>query len=117
VQERPAINKLTVTGNKDIKTEDLMKGLKENGMAEGDTFNRLVLDKMSQELTRQYQNRGKYNVEITPAVSRLDRNRVDVTITVKEGKAARIQHVTWWATRSSPTRTSSTPGSPASTTG
>jgi outer membrane protein insertion porin family len=70
-----------------------MKGLKENGMAEGDTFNRLVLDKMSQELTRQYQNRGKYNVEITPTVSRLDRNRVDVTITVKEGKAARIQHI------------------------
>jgi len=93
VQERPAINKLTVTGNKDIQTEDLLKGLKENGMAEGDTFNRLVLDKMSQELTRQYQNRGKYNVEITPTVSRLDRNRVDVTIAVKEGKAARIQHI------------------------
>lgn len=93
VQERPAINKLTVTGNKDIQTEDLMKGLKENGMAEGDTFDRLVLDKMGQELTRQYQNRGKYNVEITPTVSRLDRNRVDVTITIKEGKAARIQHI------------------------
>lgn len=93
VQERPAINKLTVTGNKDIQTEDLMKGLKENGMAEGDTFNRLVLDKMGQELTRQYQNRGKYNVEITPTVSRLDRNRVDVTIAIKEGKAARIQHI------------------------
>jgi outer membrane protein insertion porin family len=93
VQERPAINKLTVTGNKDIQTEDLLKGLKENGMAEGDTFNRLVLDKMGQELTRQYQNRGKYNVEITPTVSRLDRNRVDVAIAVKEGKAARIQHI------------------------
>ncbi|WP_460709261.1 outer membrane protein assembly factor BamA [Lysobacter terrae] len=93
VQERPAINKLTVTGNKDIQSEDLLKGLKENGMAEGDTFNRLVLDKMGQELTRQYQNRGKYNVEITPTVSRLDRNRVDVTITVKEGKAARIRHI------------------------
>ncbi|GAB3353864.1 outer membrane protein assembly factor BamA [Lysobacter tyrosinilyticus] len=93
VQERPAINKLTVTGNKDIQSEDLLKGLKENGMAEGDTFNRLVLDKMNQELMRQYQNRGKYNVEITPTVSRLDRNRVDVTITIKEGKAARIQHI------------------------
>jgi len=93
VQERPAINKLTISGNKDIQTEDLLKGLKENGMAEGDTFNRLVLDKMGQELTRQYQNRGKYNVEITPTVSRLDRNRVDVTINIKEGKAARIQHI------------------------
>ena len=60
VQERPAINTLTVTGNKDIQTEDLLKGLKEAGMAEGDTFNRLVLDKMGQDLTRQYQNRGKY---------------------------------------------------------
>ena len=93
VQERPAINKLTITGNKDIQTDDLLKGLKENGMAEGDTFNRLVLDKMSQELTRQYQNRGKYNVEIKPTVAHLDRNRVDVTIAVKEGKAARIQHI------------------------
>ncbi|MFC5568493.1 outer membrane protein assembly factor BamA [Lysobacter yangpyeongensis] len=93
VQERPAINKLTVSGNKDIQSEDLLKGLKENGMAEGDTFNRLVLDKMGQELTRQYQNRGKYDVEITPTVSRLDRNRVDVTINIKEGKAARIQHI------------------------
>ncbi|HEV8695595.1 MAG TPA: POTRA domain-containing protein, partial [Lysobacter sp.] len=93
VQERPAINKLEVTGNKDIQTEDLMKGLKENGMAEGDTFDRLVLDKMGQELTRQYQNRGKYNVEITPTVTRLDRNRVDVSIKVKEGKAAKIQHI------------------------
>src|SRR6478672_10016412 len=27
VVERPAINKLTITGNKDIKTEDLTKGL------------------------------------------------------------------------------------------
>ncbi|HJW46707.1 MAG TPA: outer membrane protein assembly factor BamA, partial [Lysobacter sp.] len=93
VQERPAINKLEITGNKDIKTEDLMQGLKENGMAEGDTFDRLVLDKMSQELTRQYQNRGKYNAEITPTISRLDRNRVDVKIAIKEGKAARIQHI------------------------
>jgi outer membrane protein insertion porin family len=91
--ERPAINKLTLTGNKDIKTEDLMRGLKDIGLAEGDTFDRLSLDRVTQELTRQYNNRGKYNVEITPTVSQLDRNRVDVTIAVKEGKAAKIRHV------------------------
>lgn len=93
VTERPAINKLTLTGNKDIKSEDLLKGLKEAGLSEGDTFDRLALDRVTQELTRQYNNRGKYNVEITPTVSRLDRNRVDVTIAVKEGKAAKIRHV------------------------
>lgn len=93
VAERPAINKLTLTGNKDIKSEDLLKGLKEAGLSEGDTFDRLALDRVTQELTRQYNNRGKYNVEINPTVSRLDRNRVDVTIAIKEGKAAKIRHV------------------------
>lgn len=93
VVERPAINKLTLTGNKDIKTEDLTKGLADIGLAEGNTFDRLSLDRVTQELTRQYNNRGKYNVQITPTVTRLDRNRVDVTITVAEGKAAKIRHI------------------------
>jgi outer membrane protein insertion porin family len=93
VTERPAINKLTVTGNKDIKSEELLTGLSDIGLAEGETFDRLALDRVGQELTRQYNNRGKYNVEITPTVSQLERNRVDVTITIKEGKAAKIRHV------------------------
>ncbi len=93
VSERPAINKLTLTGNKDIKSEQLLEGLKDIGLEEGETFDRLSLDRVTQELTRQYNNRGKYNVTITPTVARLDRNRVDVTITIDEGKAAKIRHV------------------------
>ena len=93
VVERPAINKLTLSGNKDIKTEDLTKGLADIGLAEGNTFDRLSLDRVTQELTRQYNNRGKYNVQITPTVTQLDRNRVDVTIAVDEGKAAKIRHI------------------------
>ncbi|MEO5565381.1 MAG: outer membrane protein assembly factor BamA [Luteimonas sp.] len=91
--ERPAINKLTLVGNKDIKSEDLLKGLAEIGLAEGETFDRMSLDRVVQELNRQYNNRGKYNVVITPAVAQLDRNRVDVTINVQEGKAANIRHI------------------------
>ena len=93
VVERPAINKLTLSGNKDLKTEDLTKGLKDIGLAEGETFNALNLDRVTQELTRQYNNRGKYNVQITPSVERLDRNRVNLTIAIKEGKAAKIRHL------------------------
>jgi len=93
VTERPAINTLTIEGNKDVKTEDLEKGLSQIGLAEGETFDRLSLDRVTQELTRQYNNRGKYNVQITPTVAHLDRNRVDVTIHVKEGDAARIRHI------------------------
>ncbi|HEU4990902.1 MAG TPA: outer membrane protein assembly factor BamA [Luteimonas sp.] len=93
VVERPAINKLTLEGNKDIKTEDLTKGLKEIGLSEGETFNRVDLDRVVQELTRQYNNRGKYNVAVSPTVTRLDRNRVDIKITIQEGKAASIRHI------------------------
>ncbi|KGO98112.1 outer membrane protein assembly factor BamA [Novilysobacter defluvii] len=93
VTERPAINTLSITGNKDIKTEDLMKGLNELGLSEGNTFDRLDLDRVTQELTRQYNNRGKYNVTVTPTVSPLPRNRVDVTIAIVEGDAARIRHI------------------------
>ena len=93
VTERPAINTLTLSGNKDIKTEDLMTNLKEIGIAEGETYDRLALDRVTLELNRAYNNRGKYNVQITPTITRLDRNRVDVTINVNEGKAAKIRHI------------------------
>ena len=93
VRERPSINKLTVTGNKDIKTEQLMAGLKDIGLTEGGTFDRLSLDRVTQELQRQYNDRGKYTVSITPTASPLDRNRVDVTLAIEEGKAAKIRHI------------------------
>ncbi len=93
VAERPAINKITMVGNKDLKTEDLLKNLKEIGLAEGETFDRLSLDRVTQELNRAYNNRGKYGVEITPNVEQLDRNRVNLTLNIKEGKAAKIRHI------------------------
>lgn len=93
VQERPSIARLTLTGNKEIKEDDLRRGLAEIGLSEGEVFNRLAVDRVTQELTRQYNNRGKYNVSITPVVTNLDRNRVDIAITVAEGRAARIRHI------------------------
>ncbi|EQD71679.1 outer membrane antigen, partial [mine drainage metagenome] len=80
VVERPTIAKIDIRGNKDIKTGELMSGLKQIGLSEGDTFDRLALDRVQQELTHQYYNRGKYNVSITPHVTRLDRNRVAIDI-------------------------------------
>jgi outer membrane protein insertion porin family len=93
VQERPSIASLTVRGNKDIKTDQLTKGLKSAGLATGQTFDRLTLDQMRQQLISQYNDRGKYNVEIEPHVTQLDRNRVAIDIEIKEGKAAKIREI------------------------
>jgi outer membrane protein insertion porin family len=93
VTERPAIAKLSIRGNKDIKEDDLRKGLKEIGLAEGETFDRLSLDRVQQELIRQYYNRGKYNVSVDPHVTKLDRNRVAVDIEIREGKPSKIKEI------------------------
>ncbi|MDE2224218.1 MAG: outer membrane protein assembly factor BamA [Xanthomonadaceae bacterium] len=93
VQERPSIASLTVHGNKDIKSDQLLKGLKSAGLAEGQTFDRLTLDQVQQQLVSQYNDRGKYNVEIEPHVTNLDRNRVAIDIEIHEGKAAKIQEI------------------------
>jgi outer membrane protein insertion porin family len=93
VTERPSIAKLTIRGNKDIKTEDLQKGLKSIGLAEGETFDRLALDNVQQELIHQYYNRGKYSVSVIPHVVQLERNRVAIDIEVREGQVAKIKEI------------------------
>jgi outer membrane protein insertion porin family len=94
VQERPAISSIEITGNKDIESEPLLESLKEIGFAEGRVFDRSLLDKVEQELERQYFSRGKYAVKITTTVTPLERNRVGITIDVSEGRAARIKKIT-----------------------
>jgi len=93
VVERPSIAKIDITGNKDIDTEELLAGLKNIGLAEGRVFNRSLLDKVEQELRRQYFSSGKYGVKIKSSVSPLERNRVAVFLTVSEGKIAKIREI------------------------
>ncbi len=92
VSERPAISKVNITGNKDIKDEDLRSAFREIGLNEGDTYDRLALERAISELQRQYNNRGKYNVGIEGRVRKLARNRVQIDLTIAEGKAAKIKH-------------------------
>jgi outer membrane protein insertion porin family len=93
VVERPAISKIDITGAKEIPKDDLKKGLREVGFVEGRVFNRSLLEQIEQELRRQYFARGRYAVKIKPTVTPLDRNRVDVTIEISEGRTARIQEI------------------------
>ncbi|MBO9662933.1 outer membrane protein assembly factor BamA [Dokdonella sp.] len=93
VKERPQISKIAIRGNKDIKEEDLLKGLKGIGLAEGEAFDELKLNEVQNELTRQYYNRGKYNVSVKTSKVNLDRNRIEIAINVAEGKAAKIKHL------------------------
>ena len=93
VLERPSIESFEIKGNKDIKTEDLNKSLRNVGLATGKTFDRSVLEDVKQYLTDQYFSRGKYAVRIDTQVEEVTGNRVRVKIDIKEGKRARIRQI------------------------
>ncbi len=93
VEERPAIASIKIQGNNDIETEPLLDSLADIGLAEGRVFNRSLLEKVEQELERQYFSRGKYGVKIKTTVTPLERNRVGILISVSEGAVARIKQI------------------------
>jgi outer membrane protein insertion porin family len=93
VIERPSISRVVFEGNKDLSTEELTKALKKIGLAEGKVFDQQVLDKVEQELRRQYFSHGKYGVKVDTQVSELSRNRVGLKIVITEGQAAKIKHI------------------------
>jgi len=93
VKERPSIAKIEIFGNEDLSTEDLNAALKQVGLVEGRVFNRSILDQVQQELHRQYFSLGKYAVKIETTIKPLERNRVEVTLDISEGKAAQIRQI------------------------
>jgi len=93
LKERPTIGSIVLNGNEDINSEDLIDGLRQIGFAEGRVFNQAQLEKLEQELQRQYFSLGKYAVDIESTVTPIDNNRVSVVIDISEGIAARISQI------------------------
>ncbi len=93
VKERPAIASISIKGNEKIDTENLTDGLKQVGLTEGKVFDRSLLDKVEQELQRQYFNEGNYGIRIHSEIKSLERNRVDIVIRIIEGKQATITQI------------------------
>jgi len=93
VAERPAIADVSITGNSEIPTEQLEDSLKQIGLTRGKVLDRSLLDKIEQELERQYYSLGKYGVKIDTETSPLERNRVKVSINIAEGGDAKVYAV------------------------
>ena len=93
VEERPAIESFSISGNKEIKTEDLERVLVRSGLAEGRIFDRSVLDQVTQELVRQYHSRGRYGVKVEADVADTGVNQVRIAIVIKEGQISGIRQI------------------------
>jgi outer membrane protein insertion porin family len=93
VLERPSIESFTITGNKDIKSEDLEKSLRNVGLSRGKTFNQSTLDEVERFLTDQYFSRGKYAVQVDTKVEEVAGNRVKIAVDIVEGKRSKIRQI------------------------
>lgn len=93
VVERPSIAEVTFSGNSDIDDDALKNALTDIGVTRGQIYNRALLEKLTLELERVYFSRGKYGVRINTEITELDQNRVDIDITISEGRAALINHI------------------------
>ena len=93
VKERAAIGDVVVSGNKAIKTPDLMNALKRAGIAKGRPLDKAALNKIEQEIKQQYLANGNYSVDVATKTEKLARNRVALKINIKEGSVAKIKRV------------------------
>ena len=93
VEERPSISGIDISGNKALKTEQLLESLDGVGIKEGEVYKRSTLERVKSELIRSYASNGRYgaDVEIDEIVK--PRNRVDINIEVDEGKSAEIKKI------------------------
>jgi outer membrane protein insertion porin family len=93
VAERPAIAQIDFVGMKEFPADKVRKALRENGIAEGRTYDKALIDQAEQEIKRQYLATGRYGVIVTTTITPLDRNRVAVNFTVDEGEVAKIAKI------------------------
>jgi outer membrane protein insertion porin family len=93
VEERPTIASVSFAGLKEFDKDTLTKSLKDAGIGEGQPFDKALIDRAEQEIKRQYLSRSLYGAEVVTTVTPIERNRVNVTFTMNEGDAARIQEV------------------------
>ena len=93
VIERPSISAIEISGNKALKTEQLLESLDDVGIKEGEVYKRSTLEKVKSELVRSYASNGRYGAGVEIEEILKPRNRIDINIKVDEGNSAKIKKI------------------------
>ncbi len=92
VKELPTINKVTIEGNSAIPKDPLEQNLKANLISKGEIFDAVKLESFKNALIDYYRSVGRYDVKITPTVTRKD-GGVDVKLDINEGEVAKVKKI------------------------
>ena len=93
VIERPSISAIDISGNKALKTEQLVESLDGVGIKEGEVYKRSTIEKVKSELVRSYASNGRYGANVEIEEIKKPRNRIEINIEVDEGKSAKIEKI------------------------
>jgi outer membrane protein insertion porin family len=93
VIERPSISAIDISGNKALKTEQLLESLDGVGVKEGEVYKRSTLEGVKSELVRSYASNGRYGADVDIEEIKKPRNRIEINIKVDEGKSAKIEKI------------------------
>jgi len=93
VAERPAIAGVEYSGNKDIDDEAIETALAQVGVAEGRIFREPLLEQLVQAIEERYFAKGRYSANVDAVVTPVDLNRVSISLTIDEGRIARIREI------------------------
>ena len=93
VQERPSISAIDISGNKALKTEQLLESLDGVGIKEGEVYKRSTVEKVKSELVRSYASNGRYGAGVDIEEIKKPRNRIELNIEVDEEKSATIESI------------------------
>ena len=93
VVERPSISAIDISGNKALKTEQLLESLDGVGIKEGEVYKRSTLEQVKSELVRSYASNGRYGAGVDIEEIIKPRNRLEIKIVVDEGKSAKIENI------------------------
>ena len=90
VQERPAIEKIVISGNKKLKSKKIKRYM---SVVIGDTYSEKRLKRNDESIYELYKKHGYYAATVSHTVEKKGSDKVVVNIKISEGKKVRIKKI------------------------
>lgn len=93
VIERSTISRIQITGNKQIKKEDIQKLLTDAGVKVGSVYDRSAINMVQQSLQNQYNQMSYFNAKVDVSAQAIGNDTVALKIAITENSPAKIRKI------------------------